>query len=918
MFGGVNYVFGSGTTYGSASGAEVAARYAGGRPAEGQPTASLAPADRDEDSVRRADEVVARAGIAPFLMRDIPNRLARMERYAKAGDIESLREDVDWITRFSNTHDDDLREWSQIRGGGKLAESAANLAQSLRLGTAIDPFRATLDEWSEDGKARRARMLSEKYNVGPDVAMAMFDPSSDLYPVFGPFGKALMAKPRTPQESEALDKAQKAAQEGLTDAAGFVKDYGETFGDSRLCGRFVSVYNRLFNANETVSSPRFMRSAADAFLKQRDGGTAPEDFLSGVKSLRDQVMAQLAPNTKNELETRAREHEANSYVSAFLDATKGQIAPDSLAYGPALASAAAKVASAQLDYGIDLREAGSGVSKRVAGMALTMLGVPGADDGNLTEWLDGIRQRVDLVKGSDGPTVVDPADKSRTAQPAEGSYAGIEKAMCKTLGNTIWRLSQETGMPPSGNVSEAIGVIMEDKERRARLTGALADTIQRQGVASSEVAMEVARGLVGNVAGETRHTFKELLLEGSGLVDKKTGDPIMPPGVALSSGDTMTDSDLRILKANPEVAIPTAKFQKTLRGTVRDYAQDPSAFNAVRVAFSTTERKGQTIGLYVESVLGNVLAKDKKHNSLGILEKLFSSDSPDALIALAIAYKEGSSRRPLNADLQDYRMSMGGPPSAHAAIADRVTDKMDSRFREIGVAKDGDPVAQVIQYLQAKGTLKDSVLYKSGLVTPEGRFSPKTMFQKLQHDGYMDPAADHPATATSLQEEYRKALQVFSPLDSAVGSALTQMRDILLGEGWTKEEVADAEGQYRQRFAAEWRNNGAAGLEKMLATEKSYRTRFLPVMQKDGSFSQYEILRSTKRMTDKQWDDHLQAEKQNYETRNPGKKYDIDYARRLGNDMGPTIYRNMMKRIDDARRVRELTAAKEEAKDRSM
>jgi len=241
-----------------------------------------------------------------------------------------------------------------------------------------------------------------------------------------------------------------------------------------------------------------------------------------------------------------------------------------------------------------------------------------------------------------------------------------------------------------------------------------------------------------------------------------------------------------------------------------------------------------------------------------------------------------------------------------------------ARMQEAGVTKDGDPVTQVIQYLQAKDTLKDSVLYKSGLVTPEGRFSPKTMFQKLQHDGYMDPAADHPATATPLQEEYRKALQAFSPLDSAVGSALTQMRGILLGEGWTNEEVDDAEGQYREKFASEWRNNGAFGLEKLLGMEKSYRTRFLPVMQKDGSFSQYEVLRSTKRMTDGQWDTFLKAEKQNYETRNPGKKYDIDYARRLGNDMGPTIYRNMVKRINEARRARDIAIAKEEAKDRGM
>lgn len=835
-----------------------------------------------------SEQALDDSSAAHAALRELPDLEARAGRAVASGDADAALAVASRVDEIVGKFGDLLTPWGNLKGGGDEGAAVSARVRQATTGQyryewgaraangSVRPLAELLDENSEESKVRRAHKASQDLDAPESVARAVFDRDDPKHAVYRRFS-SLLGKGAAPGADPV------AALHDRDRRMAFFKSVqrldtrmGDRFASPSEMGEFVAAFDSNMNAKGLTAAESVFMDAADAFLRQRDGGYSADEFMQRFKASADALSGPQAggpdrkpddPSKEQSLRERMSVLEAQDLMSALVreagrlgvegDVTSGK-------YRDALVSAA--LAYRRLDelYGIDLRAGGKGdVSSSIAQLALSRLNVPGSDGGNLASAVDEVTSRLSTL--ASGPTRElvrvkqgQRGDISGQMEDGANPYLQTELSAMRKAGAALWKAVSDNG----GNVELTMARLAEPGQTRDSVVSAVASGLAPR--LGARLATAVAGDLVGNMVGDEngpKMTVEESLRRRAAL--PKPGPESVPEGKRLSPQDGFDDSDIALLARGEAVA--SEKGNEGLRDAQRQLAvmiqerkeegedKDAEYHRAVGELYSRLT--GDTDELITSGLLGR-LAEATDFGDADLAASARTREFVDRLAAqVKDVNRSESSRAEALAKLMIIGASGVGlkdyaPPGpvgglARQAAYDRwptireaaktlglVLPETQSEYEDRGFGSSMLMLARVCP------SIADSNLVKSGLLNPAGaegrRWDEKNMLRVNQTTSYSDPLKNDGRSEPNLSDEQRaarRALATFETKDTAVGAASARYREHLLSQGLFGDSLDMTEAAGASAFADAYRNGGAAGVDRQLAKLTALRRYFLPSWQ---------------------------------------------------------------------------------------
>lgn len=866
--------------------ADLAGRYgAGGGTSAPRP----AIADLSDQEVAEwqdwSEQALDDSSAAHAALRELPDLEARAGRAVASGDADAALAVALRVDEIVDRFGDLLTPWGNLGGGGSEGASVSARVRQATTGQyryewgaraangSVRSLAELLDENSEESKARRAHKASQDLDAPESVARAVFDRDDPKYAVYRRFS-SLLGKGAAPGADPV------AALHDRDRRTAFFKSVqrldtrmGDRFASPSEMGEFVAAFDSNMNAKGLTAAESVFMDAADAFLRQKDGGYSADEFMQRFKASVDALSGPQAggpdrkpgdPSKEQSLRERMSVLEAQDLMSALVreagrlgvgdDVTSGK-------YRDAMASAA--LASRRLGelYGIDLRAGGKGdASSSIAQLALSRLNVPGSDGGSLASAVDEVTSRLSTL--ASGPTRElvrvkqgQRGDISGQMEDGANPYLQTELSAMRKAGAALWKAVSDNG----GNVELTMARLAELGQTRDSVVSAIASGLAPR--LGGRLAAAVAGDLVGNMVGDEngpKMTVEESLRRRAAL--PKPGPESVPEGKRLSPQDGFDDSDIALLARGEAVA--SERGNEGLRDAQRQLAvmiqerkgkdKDAKYHRAVGELYSRLT--GDTDELITSGLLGKLAGATDFGDAYGAdtvrksVDRLVAevkdanrleSQRAEAMAKLMIIgasgvqlYDRTEDKSTVSERLPASYVHDRWPEIREAAnVLGLVLPRYQSEYEDRGFGSSMPLLAQVCP------SIVDSNLVKSGLLNPagaEGGWNEKNMLRVNQTTSYSDPLKNDGRSEPNLSDEQRaarRALATFETKDTAVGAASARYREHLLSQGLFGDSLAMTEAAGASAFADAYRNGGAAGVDRQLAKLTALKRYFLPSWQ---------------------------------------------------------------------------------------
>lgn len=832
-------------------------------------------------------------------LRELPDLEARASRAVASDDASEAVAVATRVDEIVNRFGDLLTPWGNLKGGGADGAAVSNRVSQATTGQfrykwgattpgGFKPLADLLDENSEESKARRARRASQDLGAPESVARAVFDRDDPKHEVYRRFSGLLekSSPPGADPVSALHDRDRRLAF--FKSVQRLDSRMGDRFASPSELGEFVAAFDSNMNSRGVTAAESVFMDAADAFLRQRDGGRTADEFMRRFKASVDALSGPQAggpdrnpddPSKEQSLRERMSVLEAQDLMSALVresarlgvedDVTTGK-------YRDAMANAA--LASRRLGelYGIDLRSGGKGdVSASVAQLALSRLNVPGSDGGKLASAVDEVTSRLSML--ASGPT----RDLVRVKQGQKGNIAGqmedganpylqVELSAMRKAGAALWRAVSENG----GDVELTMAQLAAPGRTRDSVASAIASGLAPR--LEATLAASVANDLVGNLTGNDggpKVTVEESLRRRAAL--PKPSSESVPEEKRLSPSDEFTAADIALLARGEAVA--SEKGNEGLRDAQRRLAvaiqkragknKDVMYHRAVGRLYS--ELTGDEDELVASGLLGKLAGSsdfgdaDGANKIRASVDRLVAevkdvnrpeSQRAEAMAKLLIVAASGVQLVDSNSNLSLSAAEAGIP--GWGSGRDRWSSIREAaKTMGLGLPSGSKAYVQagfqssLLFLKQAAPSIAESNLVKSGLVNLSGTgpvWNEKNMLMVNQAKSYSDPLKNDGRSEPDLSDEQRaarRALATFETKDTAVGAAGARYREHLLAQGLSGESLDMAEAAAAASFADAYRNGGAVEVERQLAKFTALRRYYLPSWQaqtdKDGKVVSY-------------------------------------------------------------------------------
>lgn len=869
--------------------ADLSARYDFGRRRPSAPRPAVSePTDQEVANWQDwSKQALDDSSAAYAALRELPELEARAGRATASGDVDEAIAVASRVDEIVGKFGDLLTPWGSLKGGGEEGTAVSNrVLQAVngqfryQWGTQLPGggFRTLaelLDENSEESKARRAHRASLDLDAPESVTRAVFDRDDPKHAVYRRFS-GLLEKGVAPGADPVAvlhDRDRRTAF--FKSVQRLDTRMGDRFASPAEMGEFVAAFDSNMNAKGLTAAESVFMDAADAFLRQKDGGYPADEFMQRFKASVDALSGPQAggpdrkpgdPSKEQSLRERMSVLEAQDLMSALVreagrlgvegDVTSGE-------YRDAMASAA--LASRRLGelYGIDLRAGGKGdASSSVAQLALSRLNVPGSDGGSLASAVDEVTSRLSTL--ASGPTRElvrvkqgQRGDISGQMEDGANPYLQTELSAMRKAGAALWKAVSDNG----GNVELTMARLAEPGQTRDSVVSAIASSLAPR--LGGRLAAAVAGDLVGNMVGDEngpKMTVEESLRRRAAL--PKPGPESVPEEKRLSPKEGFDDSDIALLARGEAVASERGN------GGLRDAQR--------QLAVMIQERKGKDKNVRYHRAVGELYSKltgdsDELVTS-GLLGKLAgASDFGDAdgadkvrasVDRLVAEVKDVNRSESLRAEALAKLMIIGASgvvlkdsptPTPTASITGasawtRLNDRwplIREAAKTMGLVLPSTQSAyvqagfdgSVLALRQVAPSIAESSLARSGLVNLSGAgpvWDEKNMLRVNQTTSYSDPLKNDGRSEPNLSDEQRaarRALATFETKDTAVGAASARYREHLLSQGLSGDSLAMTEAAGASAFADAYRNGGTAGVDRQLAKLTALRRYFLPSWQ---------------------------------------------------------------------------------------
>lgn len=880
---------------------DLAGRYGAGG---GTPAPRPAIADLSDQEVAEwqdwSEQALDDSSAAHAALRELPDLEARAGRAVASGDADAALAVASRVDEIVDRFGDLLTPWGNLSGGGSEGASVSARVRQATTGQyryewgvraangSVRSLAELLDENSEESKARRAHKASQDLDAPESVARAVVDRDDPKHAVYRRFS-SLLGKGAAPGADPV------AALHERDRRTAFFKSVqrldtrmGDRFASPSEMGEFVAAFDSNMNAKGLTAAESVFMDAADAFLRQKDGGYSADEFMQRFKASVDALSGPQAggpdrkpgdPSKEQSLRERMSVLEAQDLMSAFVreagrlgvegDVTSGK-------YRDAMASAA--LASRRLGelYGIDLRAGGKGdASSSIAQLALSRLNVPGSDGGSLASAVDEVTSRLSTL--ASGPTRElvrvkqgQRGDISGQMEDGANPYLQTELSAMRKAGAALWKAVSDNG----GNVELTMARLAEPGQTRDSVVSAIASGLAPR--LGGRLAAAVAGDLVGNMVGDEKGpkmTVEESLRRRAAL--PKPGPESVPEEKRLSPQDGFDDSDIALLARGEAVASKKVD-EKQLRDAQRQLAvmiqerkgkgkgKDKNKNKNVRYHRAVGELYSKLTGDTDELVTSGLLGKlagasdfgdadgaDKVRASVDrLVAEVKDVNRPESLRAEALAKLMiiGASGAMLTevGEPGPFISSDFEPPPGSVRTRDRWPASRWLAIREaaktMGLGLPSTQLAYVqtgfqsslLLLKQIAPSIDESNLVRSGLVNLSGTgpvWDEKNMLRVNQTTSYSDPLKNDGRSEPNLSDEQRaarRALATFETKDTAVGAASARYREHLLSQGFFGDSLAMTEASGASAFADAYRNGGVAGVDRQLAKLTALKRYFLP------------------------------------------------------------------------------------------
>lgn len=861
------------------------------------------PSETVDENTRLYEEnmAMARSGNeeAAFVMQGLAPLEARMKRAAQSGDVEAVTAIADETDRFLESHPT-LPRWMGIAETGAQGKAAAaRLAKVLDGSYKVEWGQGLADDMSEEAKAKKAAMVSKRLMVGTDVARAMFDRDSDMYPVFGRFSGLTMAqKDLTPQGAILQDMQ----ADTLRGVAGLVKSVG--VGDGGFsgwddAGKFVSAFMGLAGKNGVYPGDAVLERVARGYVSS--GGMSARDYVAQYSDLvgRLQSVQSGGKDQKGQaasVSARMSAHEAHGLASAFIQLRSEKPELADVAPGPewsdALVSAAASVRAASDLFGVGAR-AGAGWSRKVAAVALTSMGYQ-ADDGGLGRMVtDAASDLSGLVSEPTRRLMTTLAEGQGRAQvgtmQSANPYSNLEMMSVKSLGREMVKLAGGVdGAMPSGRSWGALKKFASGNgAARQRLVDVVAKSYDLR-FGDEGLSHALAEGTVARFLGESDdgRTLEERL-KGMTKLFEPDGGPAVPAVARISPGmgDDAYYMALASAARNPDFVVPSMKGDGRLRTAVRDFAsltldrknvgKTPQAsmrwhraFGDLAVAAGVEDVGGLVSSGYLTRAftgLDKLESVKDARKIVSMVDDVVSRPlSIDGVVALALMFRDPKRKSALQKALTPSGASAGGgmvpfgpgESAADLVKVDRVVRAVDQALAGFGVSRNMT-VQQALAALAASGDLEKSTFVSSGFLDPKNpnNLSAKGVLSRLQQEAYADPHTEKGPAPDPLSAAARRAYRTFETRDGFLRRAISEALEHARAQGFRDEALVAAESMFSRRFAEAYRNGGPAAVDALKDKYLALRQRFFPTVNfQDGSVNTATVRPSARVLTDEEYE----------------------------------------------------------------
>lgn len=887
------------------------------------------PAAASADELYAENAALARSGenaVAKFAMMDLAAYQGRLTRAVRENDAEAVAKITGEIDGFVDEHYDALAEWTAVSRQGRRGEMVAARLAAVLDGSYKDTWgvvspdggsmartaRSVLDDDSPEARARKASRVSREQAVGSDVAAAIVDRDSAMYPVFSRFSDLATpvsaGSPPPPADPNRMTRETKTMFLRGVSALASGKGVGDGgFSDWHDMAGFVSAFDSLVNKGGAYAGDGVLGKVADGYLSGEHGLTAHDyvaRYAALVDRLSDQASGGQTAKGVSSAERRMARHEANAIASAFVSKAP-TLGPE---WASALESAASTVRMAHDMFGVTAL-GGTGYADKVASAALVSMNVPGVDDGGL------YRKVTDAA--SDLSTLVSAPTRKLMSTLADGKgqarvgtmqdpypYANIEMFAVKALGRAVSALSGGVdGAVPSGNSWGALKQFaVGNASARLGLKQAVADALDTR-FGDREVSFRIADGVVDRFLGRSDdgRTIEERLRGYTGLFDPVTDQPEIPDAVRFGANtpEAKFNGAMAAMARNPSAVIPTLRGDRELSSALSEFARE------------TIDRTAQGKDVYSShqwnKMLGNLVDKAGASDSVGIvkagwltdfsrkgktknfgdkdiqfLEKAITqlaenvSARPDAsvndAILLAVLARGSGWKGFIDAYGSSYsghRLYGAGGPGRRVGgdeYSRRLSGLVDSALAKVGVGKHVS-LGTALATLSADPSYASAPLVALGLVTKgDAPLDYKNFLAKLQQNAFADVYTDKKDDPTPLQEAARRIYRSFGTRDSTVAHWTSEVLKHRRAEGLRDEELVRAETLVTGTLAGLYANGGPVAVEREARKMLDRRYRYYPVYDpKTGTLSAGAVFRSEGPQTDAEYreeTERINAERQ--------------------------------------------------------
>lgn len=942
------------------------------------------------DRVHDGDEV------AKFAMVDLEGYETRMRRAVQMDDYDAAADISAKIDNFVNLHYDDLSPWTQLSQTGERGRKVGTRVEAVLNGGYLSEWgakdgrtpQALLDEQSPDGRARRAERDARGLSLGSSATARAIvdrdDPAHAAYSLFAP----LLDRSRTAVPMAADERSRLTAYlhsvEGLgADMAPSDdgSDGGPRFSSWRDMGSFVAAFDRYMNRKDMNAGDEILRKSAAGWLAANGAtGISANDYLMGFKTAVDQLVSARtgapppAPGGRaaRSVEARMELHDANAIVARlFEDVPEAASSPGR--YVSAVASAAADVRKAEDLFG--LNPSRDGYADKVVQMAKRGLGMPGADDGGLTEFLSAgaaacsqfcsppTKALASALVESKGSGVVGTV-------PANNPYANVEMLMGQAFGRAVSGLADGVeGAAPAADSWQALQAFaLSNPDAKAKVVDAVAGTLNScGGVDDRSLCRDIATGMVDMAFGvsDDRRTLEERIRDATGRFDPKTGTAAVPRDRQLTPTIQETDftSVMNRAAVDPQSIIPATKADKPMVEAVQKFARLYSGRSAkgepVYEDFTLVKTLGAVVAEAADG-LGSELAEALKKGALvsalnpdKARRRLWGSDKGrvdgQQLLSDVIERSQGGLSSPGGAyDALLLKAVMAGDgrvPWETTEKIEVVGDLGGSVFRlvpEAALTSLGvDPKLPgnaIVQRLLAMPQAARSPLLQSGLIGPDGTLDVKRFFANLQQRQWSDPdttigtqqvpaaTADDPAGAKIAREkqEYQEsALRAYRRFGGTGNYLVRKLTSDCVeharSQGYRGEDLGVMEGRYAKAVSDAWRNGGPVAAERVAAEFTSRKRRYFPVPDLGSSgtprFLAGVVAPSRELLNDAEWREQVELRKKALVDQGFGALAGMDDVFKSADVTGYADFMKLQARQDKAEQAALIRARQQQAKD---